>query len=112
MKKIEAIIKPYKLDAVKEELCNVGICGMTVTQVEGFGRQKGHIEYYRGAEYDVVFNDKTKIEIIIPDNLVDKVIKAIKDTASTGEIGDGKIFVLEVEQAVKIRTGETGDAAL
>jgi nitrogen regulatory protein P-II 1 len=112
MKKVEAIIKPYKLDSVKDALCAIDICGMTVTEVKGFGRQKGHIEYYRGAEYDVLFNEKIKIEIVVSDSMVQKVIDAVVNSARTGEIGDGKIFVSNVEQAVKIRTGETGEIVL
>ncbi len=112
MKKIEAIIKPFKLDEVKEALREVGISGMTVTEVKGFGRQKGHTELYRGAEYVVDFLPKVKIEVVVPDSLVDQVVEAIKLGAYTGKIGDGKIFVINVENAVRIRTGETGDDAL
>jgi nitrogen regulatory protein PII len=112
MKKVEAIIKPYKLEPVRDALIAVGITGMTVTQVEGFGHQKGHIEYYRGAEYDVVFNDKIKIEVAVKEELVESVVKTIIDSAKTGEIGDGKIFIYNIEQAYKIRTGETGKCAL
>ncbi len=112
MKKIEAIIKPFKLDEVKEALREVGISGMTVTEVKGFGRQKGHTELYRGAEYVVDFLPKVKIEVVVPDSLVDQVVEAIKSGAYTGKIGDGKIFVINVENAVRIRTGETGDDAL
>lgn len=112
MKKIEAIIKPYKLDDVKAALCKIGVCGMTVSQVEGFGKQKGHVEFYRGAEYDIVFNEKSKIELIVADDKVDETINTIVESAKTGEIGDGKIFVYNVEHAVKVRTGETGEEAL
>ncbi|NPA15659.1 MAG: P-II family nitrogen regulator [Deferribacteres bacterium] len=112
MKKIEAIIKPFKLDEVKEALREVGISGMTVTEVKGFGRQKGHTELYRGAEYVVDFLPKVKIEVVVPDSIVEQVVEAIKSGAYTGKIGDGKIFVINVENAVRIRTGETGDDAL
>lgn len=112
MKKIEAIIKPFKLDEVKEALTEVGIQGMTVTEVRGFGRQKGHTEIYRGAEYVVDFLPKVKIEIVVPDSLASKVLEVIQGTASTGKIGDGKIFVFPVEGAVRIRTGEQGEEAL
>jgi nitrogen regulatory protein P-II 1 len=112
MKKIEAVIKPFKLDEVKEALHEIGVQGMTVTEVKGFGRQKGHTELYRGAEYVVDFLPKIKLEIAISDDLVDKVVEAIAGAANTGRIGDGKIFVLPVEQAVRIRTGERGDDAL
>ena len=112
MKKIEAIIKPFKLDEVREALSEVGIAGLTVTEVKGFGRQKGHTELYRGAEYVVDFLPKVKIEIVVIDSMVELAIDAIVKTAQTGKIGDGKIFVLPVEQVVRIRTGETGDAAL
>ena len=112
MKKIEAIVKPFKLDEVKEALQAVGIQGMTVSEVKGFGRQKGHTELYRGAEYVVDFLPKLKIEIVASDELAEKVVHAIADAANTGKIGDGKIFVLDVADAVRIRTGERGDAAL
>ncbi len=112
MKKIEAIIKPFKLDEVKEALHEIGVQGMTVTEVKGFGRQKGHTELYRGAEYVVDFLPKIKLEIAISDDLVEKVVEAIAGAANTGRIGDGKIFVLPIEQAVRIRTGERGDEAL
>jgi nitrogen regulatory protein P-II 1 len=112
MKKIEAVIKPFKLDEVKEALHEIGVQGMTVTEVKGFGRQKGHTELYRGAEYVVDFLPKIKLEIAISDDLVDKVVEAIAGAANTGRIGDGKIFVLQIEQAVRIRTGERGDEAL
>ncbi|MBI3770621.1 MAG: P-II family nitrogen regulator [Deltaproteobacteria bacterium] len=112
MKKIEAIIKPHKLDEVKEALAKVGVEGMTVSEVRGFGRQKGHTELYRGAEYVVAFLPKMKIEVLTTDAKAPQVAEAIKTAARTGQIGDGKIFVLPVEDAVRIRTGETGDAAL
>jgi nitrogen regulatory protein P-II 1 len=112
MKKIEAVIKPFKLDEVKEALHEIGVQGMTVTEVKGFGRQKGHTELYRGAEYVVDFLPKIKLEIAISDDLVEKVVEAIAGAANTGRIGDGKIFVLPIEQAVRIRTGERGDEAL
>ncbi len=112
MKKIEAIIKPFKLDEVREALSEVGITGLTVTEVKGFGRQKGHTELYRGAEYVVDFLPKIKIELVIGDNLLDSVIEAIMKAARTGKIGDGKIFVTSVEQVVRIRTGETNEAAI
>jgi len=112
MKKIEAIIKPFRLDPVKEALCALGITGMTVSQVEGFGHQKGHTEFYRGAEYDVVFNEKTKIEIVVKTEMLEAVVKAIQDNAYTGEIGDGKIFIFSVDEVIKIRTGERGDSAI
>ena len=112
MKKIEAIIKPFKLDDVKEALTEIGIIGMTVTEVRGFGRQKGHTELYRGAEYIVDFLPKTKIEIAVDDAIVEQVIETIETAARTGKIGDGKIFVANLEQVVRIRTGETGNEAL
>ena len=112
MKLIKAIVKPFKLDDVREALSEVGVTGITVSEVKGFGRQKGHTELYRGAEYVVDFLPKAKIETVIDDNLVEKVIEAICKAASTGKIGDGKIFVLDVEQAVRIRTGESGSDAL
>ena len=112
MKKIEAIIKPFKLEEVKDALSAVGIQGLTVSEVKGFGRQKGHKELYRGAEYVVEFLPKVKLEIVVADDIVEKVVKAILDGASTGRIGDGKVFVLPIEEAVRIRTGETGDAVL
>ena len=108
MKKIEAIIKPFKLDDVKESLQDVGLQGITVTEAKGFGRQKGHTELYRGAEYVVDFLPKVKIEIVIPDDLVERAVDAIRKAAQTGRIGDGKIFVSNVEEAIRIRTGETG----
>ncbi len=108
MKKIEAIIKPFKLDDVKEALQDVGLQGITVTEAKGFGRQKGHTELYRGAEYIVDFLPKVKIEIVLPDDLVERAVDAIRKAAQTGRIGDGKIFVSPVEEAIRIRTGETG----
>lgn len=112
MKKIEAIIKPFKMDDVREALAEVGVNGMTVTEVKGFGRQKGHTELYRGAEYQVDFLPKMKLEMILSDDQVDRAIEAIMTTAQTGKIGDGKIFVYNVEQALRIRTGESGDEAI
>jgi len=112
MKKIEAIIKPFKLEDVKDALNDAGISGMTVIEVKGYGRQKGHVELYRGAEYDVSFVPKVKIELVVADSIVDKVLKVIEDTAKTGKIGDGKIFVTTVEEAVRIRTGERGETAV
>ena len=112
MKKIEAIIKPFKLDEVKEALHDIGIQGITVLEAKGFGRQKGHTELYRGAEYTVDFLPKIKIELIIEDNLLDDVIESIKSKAQTGRIGDGKIFVYNVEEIIRIRTGETGKNAI
>ncbi|MCP3428941.1 P-II family nitrogen regulator [Opacimonas viscosa] len=112
MKKIEAIIKPFKMDDVREALAEVGVNGMTVTEVKGFGRQKGHTELYRGAEYQVDFLPKMKLEMILADEQVDRAIEAIMSTAQTGKIGDGKIFVYNVEQALRIRTGESGDEAI
>jgi len=112
MKKIEAIIKPFKLEDVKEALAGVGIEGMTVSEVKGFGRQKGHTEIYRGSEYTVDFLPKLKLEIVLADNAVEATIQAIVKAAKTGKIGDGKIFVLPVEQAVRIRTDERGDQAV
>jgi nitrogen regulatory protein P-II 1 len=112
MKKIEAIIKPFKLDDVKERLTSLGVKGMTVTEVRGFGRQKGHTEIYRGAEYVVDFLPKIKIEVGVSDSQAAEVVEAIRMAANTGKIGDGKIFVIPVEECVRIRTGETGDDAL
>jgi len=112
MKKIEAIIKPFKLDEVKEALQEVGLQGITVTEAKGFGRQKGHTELYRGAEYVVDFLPKVKIEVVVPDERVERAIEAIRKAAQTGRIGDGKIFVLNVEDAVRIRTGESGIDAI
>lgn len=112
MKKVEALIKPFKLDDVKEALQGLGLKGMTVSEARGFGRQKGHTELYRGAEYVVDFLPKLKIEIVVEDNQVDDVLRVITEAAKSGRIGDGKIFVTPVEQVVRIRTGETGESAL
>ena len=112
MKKIEAIIKPFKLDDVREALSDLGITGMTVTEVRGFGRQKGHTELYRGAEYMVDFLPKVKMEIVVPDDLLEPCLDAIIETAQTGKIGDGKIFVYEVERVVRIRPGEENEDAI
>jgi nitrogen regulatory protein P-II 1 len=112
MKKVEAIIKPFKLDEVREALSEIGVTGLTVTEVKGFGRQKGHTELYRGAEYVVDFLPKVKVEVIVSDTLVDRAIEAVVKAAHTGKIGDGKIFVTTVEQVVRIRTGESGEAAV
>ncbi len=112
MKKIEAIIKPFKLDEVKDALNDMGIKGMTVTEVKGFGRQKGHVELYRGAEYDIAFLPKVKLEIALSDSLVEKVVSTIQSKANTGKIGDGKIFVYPIEEVIRIRTGEKGEAAI
>ena len=112
MKKIEAIIKPFKLDEAKEALSAVGVEGITVSEVKGFGRQKGHTELYRGAEYVVDFLPKIRLEIVVPDDMVEKVTGSLLESCRTGRIGDGKIFVLPIEQAMRIRTSETGDAAI
>jgi nitrogen regulatory protein P-II 1 len=112
MKKIEAIIKPFKLDEVREALSEIGVAGLTVTEVKGFGRQKGHTELYRGAEYVVDFLPKIKMEMVVPESLLESAIDAIIKTAHTGKIGDGKIFVSSVEQVIRIRTGETGESAV
>jgi nitrogen regulatory protein PII len=112
MKKIEAIIKPFKLDEVREALSDIGVTGLTVTEVKGFGRQKGHTELYRGAEYVVDFLPKVKVEIVVADSLLERAMEAITNAARTGKIGDGKIFVTAVEQVVRIRTGESGEAAI
>jgi nitrogen regulatory protein P-II 1 len=112
MKKLEAIVKPFKLDEVREALSEIGVTGLTVTEVKGFGRQKGHTELYRGAEYTVDFLPKVKIEVVLSDNMVDKAIEAIVKAARTGKIGDGKIFVTSVEHVVRIRTGELNDEAV
>ena len=112
MKKIEAIIKPFKLDAVKDALNEIGIQGMTVTEVKGFGRQKGHVELYRGAEYDIAFIPKVKLEVVVSDAIVEKAVNTIQDKARTGKIGDGKIFVSGLDQIVRIRTGEKGESAI
>ena len=112
MKKIEAIFKPFKLDEVREALSEIGVSGLTVTEVKGFGRQKGHTELYRGAEYVVDFLPKVKVEIVVPDKLLEGAIDAIIKAARTGKIGDGKIFVSNVDQVIRIRTGETDEAAI
>ena len=112
MKKIEAIIKPFKLEAVKDALTEIGITGMTVSEVKGYGRQKGHKEMYRGAEYNVDFNPKIKIELVLAADLVDKVVDAIRDAANTEKIGDGKIFVTDLGDTIRIRTGESGESAV
>jgi nitrogen regulatory protein P-II 1 len=112
MKQITAVIKPFKLDEVREALADVGVNGLTVTEVKGFGRQKGHTELYRGAEYVVDFLPKVKVEAVVPDELVERAIEAITKAARTGKIGDGKIFVQPVEQVIRIRTGEEGEAAV
>jgi len=112
MKKIEAVIKPFKLDEVKDALNALGVAGMTVTEVKGFGRQKGHVELYRGAEYDVSFIPKVKIEVVVADAIADKVVATILDKAKTGKIGDGKIFISKIEDIVRIRTGERGEPAI
>ena len=112
MKKIEAIIKPFKLDEVRESLSEIGVTGLTVTEVKGFGRQKGHTELYRGAEYVVDFLPRVKLEIVVAESLLDRAMEAIVNAARTGKIGDGKIFVSNVEQVVRIRTGETGEQAI
>ena len=112
MRKIEAIIKPFKLDEVKEALHAIGIQGMTVTEVKGFGRQKGHTELYRGAEYVIDFLPKVKVEVVVEDSMVENAIEAIESAARTGRIGDGKIFVIDVEQAIRIRTGDRGSDAI
>ena len=112
MKKVEAIIKPFKLDDVREALSDIGLTGMTVTEVKGFGRQKGHTELYRGSEYQVDFLPKSKLEIVVSDDKVEQVIEVIQKVARTGQVGDGKIFVIPIEDVVRIRTGESGDAAV
>ena len=112
MKKIEAVIKPFKLDEVREALSDIGVNGLTVTEVKGFGRQKGHTELYRGAEYVVDFLPKIKIELVVAEDIVDNAVDAIIKAARTGKIGDGKIFVTNVEQVIRIRTGETGESAV
>lgn len=112
MKKIEAIIKPFKLDEVKDALNSIGIQGMTVTEVKGFGRQKGHVELYRGAEYDIAFIPKVKIEVVVSNTIADKVVSTIQEKARTGKIGDGKIFVSSLEEIIRIRTGEKGESAI
>ena len=112
MKKIDAVVKPFKLDQVREALADVGVTGLTVSEVKGFGRQKGHTELYRGAEYVVDFLPKVKVEVVVSDSMVDGAIEAIVKAARTGKIGDGKIFVTAVEQVVRIRTGETDESAV
>ncbi len=112
MKKIEAIIKPFKLDEVKDALQEVGVHGITITEAKGFGRQKGHTELYRGAEYVVDFLPKIKLEVIVADNILEQTVEAIQKAAHTGKIGDGKIFIINIDQTTRIRTGETGDAAI
>lgn len=112
MKKIEAVIKPFKLDEVKDALHAIGVQGMTVTEVKGFGRQKGHVELYRGAEYDIAFVPKVKIEVVVSDSMAEKAVTTIQDKAKTGKIGDGKIFVSSLEDVIRIRTGEKGDSAI
>ncbi|MCA8927505.1 MAG: P-II family nitrogen regulator [Alphaproteobacteria bacterium] len=112
MKLVMAIIKPHKLDPVREALTEIGVAGLTASEVKGFGRQKGHTEIYRGAEYTVAFLPKVKIEIVVPDDLVEQTMETIRTAAETGQIGDGKIFVLDVERSMRIRTGETGEDAL
>ncbi len=112
MKKVEAIIKPFKLDEVKDALSKIGIYGMTVTEVKGFGRQKGHVEVYRGTEYEVTFIPKVKIEVVVPDAIIDKVIATIIEKAKTGNIGDGKIFIYSLEDVIRIRTGDRGESAI
>lgn len=112
MKKIEAVIKPFKLDDVKDALNALGIQGMTVTEVKGFGRQKGHVELYRGAEYDIAFIPKVKLEIVVAETIVEKVVATIIEKAKTGKIGDGKIFITKIEDVIRIRTGEKGESAI
>ena len=112
MKKVEAIIKPFKLDDVKEALTELGIAGMTVTEVRGFGRQKGHTELYRGSEYTIDFLPKVKVEVVVPDDIVEEVVAKVVAAAKTGSIGDGKVFVLPVGESLRIRTGERGEAAI
>jgi len=112
MKKIEAIFKPFKLDEVREALSEIGVSGLTVTEVKGFGRQKGHTELYRGAEYVVDFLPKVKVEVVVPDTMLERAVDAIVKSARTGKIGDGKIFITSVEQVIRIRTGETDEAAI
>ncbi len=112
MKKIEVITRPYKLDEIKEKLTSIGIKGMTVSEVKGFGRQRGHTEVYRGAEYQVDFLPKVKMELVVEESVAGEVIKAIQEAARTGEVGDGKIFVTTVDEVIRIRTGETGNAAV
>ncbi|HVP28911.1 MAG TPA: P-II family nitrogen regulator [Myxococcota bacterium] len=112
MVKVEAVIKPFKLDEVKEALNTIGVAGLTISEVRGYGRQKGHTELYRGAEYVVDLVPKVKVEAVVPDELAEKVVSVVKDTAKTGRIGDGKIFLTKIDDAIRIRTGERGEAAL
>jgi nitrogen regulatory protein PII len=112
MKKIEAIIKPFKLDDVKDALNALGVQGMTVTEVKGFGRQKGHVELYRGAEYDIAFIPKVKIEVVVAESIAEKVVATIEEKAKSGKIGDGKIFISKLEEVIRIRTGERGETAI
>ncbi len=112
MKKIEAVIKPFKLDEVKHKLTSIGISGMTISEVKGFGRQKGHTELYRGAEYTVDFLPKVKLEVLVPDEMLQRAIEAVLESAQTGKIGDGKIFVTSVEEVIRIRTNERGEEAI
>lgn len=112
MKKIEAIIRPFRIDDVREALAEIGVKGMTLTEVKGYGRQKGHTELYRGSEYQIDFLPKIKLEVVVPDSLEVQVVDTIVRTAKTGQVGDGKIFVMAVEDAVRVRTGESGEAAL
>lgn len=112
MKKIEAIVKPFKLDAVKDLLAELGISGMTVSEIKGYGRQKGHREVYRGAEYQIEFNAKVKLEIVLADDQVEKVVASIREASNTDKIGDGKIFVMPVDDVIRIRTGESGESAV
>jgi nitrogen regulatory protein P-II 1 len=112
MKKIEAIIRPFRIDDVREALSEIGIKGMTLTEVKGYGRQKGHTELYRGSEYQIDFLPKIKLEVVVSDSLVDKVVDTILKTAKTGQVGDGKIFISQVEDAIRVRTGEAGEDAL
>ncbi len=112
MRKIEAIIKPFKLDEVKDALNAIGVQGMTVTEVKGFGRQKGHVELYRGAEYDIAFIPKVKLEVVVAESIADKVVSTIEEKARTGKIGDGKIFISRLDEIIRIRTGERGETAI
>jgi nitrogen regulatory protein P-II 1 len=112
MKKIEAIIRPFRIDDVREALAEIGVKGMTLTEVKGYGRQKGHTELYRGSEYQIDFLPKIKLEVVVPDRMEDQVVEAILKTARTGQVGDGKIFIFNVEDAVRVRTGEAGESAL
>jgi nitrogen regulatory protein P-II 1 len=112
MKKIEAIIRPFRLDDVREALADVGVKGMTLTEVKGYGRQKGHTELYRGSEYQIDFLPKIKLEVVVPDKLADKVVETILKAAKTGQVGDGKIFLYDVEDVIRVRTGESGESAL